>query len=169
MLISLFLSFGMCVFPRLGLAGLDTFERESVYERRTVCPNRSVGTDLVFLFPQALLAAIIVYVNLCRASREPVLTHQKLIAAAMHALSTATGKASDKGAHNTVNGYMAFILFSVAGLACKFAPFPPTLFLKRAFVNVSSKLIDCRHISHPIHGLDNLHAGAPFRWRVIGR
>ncbi|TFK88987.1 glycosyltransferase family 2 protein [Polyporus arcularius HHB13444] len=26
-------------------------------------------------------------------------------------------KASDKGAHNTVNGYMAFILFSVAGLA----------------------------------------------------
>ena len=31
--------------------------------------------------------------------------------------STATGKASDKGAHNTVNGYMAFILFSVAGLA----------------------------------------------------
>ncbi|RPD56704.1 glycosyltransferase family 2 protein [Lentinus tigrinus ALCF2SS1-7] len=30
---------------------------------------------------------------------------------------TATGKASDKGAHNTVNGYMAFILFSVAGLA----------------------------------------------------
>ncbi|KAL1946121.1 hypothetical protein VTO73DRAFT_15248 [Trametes versicolor] len=31
--------------------------------------------------------------------------------------TTATGKASDKGAHNTVNGYMAFILFSVAGLA----------------------------------------------------
>ncbi|KIP07919.1 glycosyltransferase family 2 protein [Phlebiopsis gigantea 11061_1 CR5-6] len=30
---------------------------------------------------------------------------------------TATGKASDKGAHNTVNGYLAFILFSVAGLA----------------------------------------------------
>ncbi|KAI0783497.1 glycosyltransferase family 2 protein [Abortiporus biennis] len=30
---------------------------------------------------------------------------------------TATGKASDKGAHATVNGYMAFILFSVAGLA----------------------------------------------------
>ncbi|KAI0738834.1 glycosyltransferase family 2 protein [Daedaleopsis nitida] len=30
---------------------------------------------------------------------------------------TATGKASDKGAKNTVNGYMAFILFSVAGLA----------------------------------------------------
>lgn len=30
---------------------------------------------------------------------------------------TATGKAADKGAHNTVNGYMAFILFSVAGLA----------------------------------------------------
>ncbi|OBZ71085.1 Chitin synthase 4 [Grifola frondosa] len=32
---------------------------------------------------------------------------------------TATGKASEKGAHNTVNGYMAFILFSVAGLACE--------------------------------------------------
>jgi len=30
---------------------------------------------------------------------------------------TATGKAADKGAHATVNGYMAFILFSVAGLA----------------------------------------------------
>ncbi|THH31616.1 hypothetical protein EUX98_g2593 [Antrodiella citrinella] len=30
---------------------------------------------------------------------------------------SATGKASDKGADNTVNGYMAFILFSVAGLA----------------------------------------------------
>ena len=35
-------------------------------------------------------------------------------------LSTATGKASDKGAQHTVNGYMAFILFSVAGLACAF-------------------------------------------------
>lgn len=33
--------------------------------------------------------------------------------------STATGKASDKGAHNTVNGYMAFVLFSVAGLSRK--------------------------------------------------
>ncbi|EKM49889.1 glycosyltransferase family 2 protein [Phanerochaete carnosa HHB-10118-sp] len=30
---------------------------------------------------------------------------------------TATGKASSKGAESTVNGYMAFILFSVAGLA----------------------------------------------------
>ncbi|KAI0073004.1 glycosyltransferase family 2 protein [Panus rudis PR-1116 ss-1] len=30
---------------------------------------------------------------------------------------SATGKASDVGAHNTVNGYMAFLLFSVAGLA----------------------------------------------------
>ncbi|KAH8082444.1 glycosyltransferase family 2 protein [Cristinia sonorae] len=30
---------------------------------------------------------------------------------------TATGKASDRGAHATVNGYMAFVLFSVAGLA----------------------------------------------------
>ncbi|TDL18313.1 glycosyltransferase family 2 protein [Rickenella mellea] len=29
----------------------------------------------------------------------------------------ATGKASDKGAQSTVNGYMAFVLFSVAGLA----------------------------------------------------
>lgn len=33
--------------------------------------------------------------------------------------SSATGKASDKGAHNTVNGYMAFVLFSVAGLSRK--------------------------------------------------
>nr|AZQ26798.1 putative chitin synthase 1 [Ganoderma lucidum]QDK64616.1 chitin synthase [Ganoderma lucidum] len=31
--------------------------------------------------------------------------------------NTATGKAADVGAHATVNGYMAFILFSVAGLA----------------------------------------------------
>jgi len=30
---------------------------------------------------------------------------------------TATGKAADKGAQATVNGYMAFLLFSVAGLA----------------------------------------------------
>ncbi|KDQ51532.1 glycosyltransferase family 2 protein [Jaapia argillacea MUCL 33604] len=33
------------------------------------------------------------------------------------AIVTATGKASSKGASSTVNGYMAFVLFSVAGLA----------------------------------------------------
>lgn len=32
-------------------------------------------------------------------------------------ISTATGKAASQGAKNTVNGYMAFVLFSVAGLA----------------------------------------------------
>lgn len=32
---------------------------------------------------------------------------------------TITGKAADKGAKKTVNGYMAFLLMSVAGLACK--------------------------------------------------
>lgn len=32
--------------------------------------------------------------------------------------SSATGKAADNGAQSTVNGYMAFVLFSVAGLAC---------------------------------------------------
>lgn len=37
---------------------------------------------------------------------------------------TATGKASDKGAQATVNGYMAFLLFSVAGLACGFRLHP---------------------------------------------
>jgi hypothetical protein len=36
--------------------------------------------------------------------------------------STATGKAATKGAAATVNGYMAFLLFSVAGLACKRVP-----------------------------------------------
>jgi chitin synthase len=35
------------------------------------------------------------------------------------AIVTATGKAATKGSAATVNGYMAFILFSVAGLACK--------------------------------------------------
>ena len=33
--------------------------------------------------------------------------------------SSATGNASTKGASSTVNGYMAFVLYSVAGLACK--------------------------------------------------
>jgi len=33
------------------------------------------------------------------------------------AIVAATGKASDRGATNTVNGYMAFLLYSVAGLA----------------------------------------------------
>lgn len=32
---------------------------------------------------------------------------------------TATGKAANEGAKQTVNGYMAFVLFSVAGLACE--------------------------------------------------
>jgi chitin synthase len=31
----------------------------------------------------------------------------------------ATGKAATEGAHNAVKGYMAFLLYSVAGLACK--------------------------------------------------
>jgi hypothetical protein len=31
---------------------------------------------------------------------------------------TATGKAAEKGSAAAVNGYMAFLLFSVAGLAC---------------------------------------------------
>jgi chitin synthase len=33
-------------------------------------------------------------------------------------------KADDKGAQATVAGYMAFVLFSVAGLACAYSPIP---------------------------------------------
>lgn len=70
------------------------------------------------LSPQALLAAIIVYVN---PTTLLVLSSNSCRG---YARSTATGKASEKGAHNTVNGYMAFILFSVAGLACECSLFP---------------------------------------------
>ncbi|KAI0345496.1 glycosyltransferase family 2 protein [Trametopsis cervina] len=53
-----------------------------------------------------------------RAFRTKVLLVWTLSNALLAAIIvTATGKASEKGAHNTVNGYMAFILFSVAGLA----------------------------------------------------
>ncbi|KAK7682323.1 Chitin synthase 4 [Cerrena zonata] len=71
-------------------------EQEDYYRnfRTNVSLSCSPSTDLSVLLAwtlsNALLAAVIV---------------------------TATGKASDKGAHNTVNGYMAFLLFSVAGLA----------------------------------------------------
>ncbi|KAJ8496271.1 hypothetical protein ONZ51_g1200 [Trametes cubensis] len=54
----------------------------------------------------------------CISAVEQVLLWWTLSNALLAAIIvTATGKASDKGAHNTVNGYMAFILFSVAGLA----------------------------------------------------
>lgn len=32
----------------------------------------------------------------------------------------ANAKASDSGANNSVKGYLTFLLFSVAGLACQF-------------------------------------------------
>ena len=37
---------------------------------------------------------------------------------------TATGKTQDQGAQNSVKGYMAFLLFSVAGLACAYSSSP---------------------------------------------
>jgi hypothetical protein len=40
-------------------------------------------------------------------------------------IRSATGNASTRGANNTVNGYMSFILFSVAGLACECHVIPP--------------------------------------------
>ena len=43
--------------------------------------------------------------------------------------STATGNAQDVGASKTVNGYMAFLLFSVAGLACKWTASEVTVFV----------------------------------------
>lgn len=97
--------------------------------------------------------------------------------------STATGKASDKGAHNTVNGYMAFVLFSVAGLACTcprfmkntfrtdvrtspplsciFPPFPLWPLLPR------TNFPRARARSHTILGVDDIHADTFIRWRVM--
>ncbi|KAI0698106.1 glycosyltransferase family 2 protein [Cytidiella melzeri] len=53
-----------------------------------------------------------------RAFRTNVLLVWTLSNVCLHPpLLEATGSAANQGAHNTVNGYMAFILFSVAGLA----------------------------------------------------
>lgn len=71
-------------------------------------------------------------------------------------VSTATGKAADKGASATVNGYMAFLLFSVAGLACES--------LKRAPLHAPPDLP--RLSSHPLHRIDDIHGYPSLCWRI---
>lgn len=71
----------------------------------------------------------------------------------------ATGKASDRGANKTVNGYMAFLLFSVAGLACEHG--------LRCFARMDDKtdmVIDC---SCPLHRLNHVHDHSDVRRGVI--
>ena len=104
---------------------------------------------------QGLLAAIIVYVN------PTMLTTPLSNSLSSCSHSTATGKASTEGAHKTVNGYMAFILFSVAGLACeRSTPCGPLGKCTRAH------WVSFIHNSHPLPRLDELHVGAPVCWRV---
>ena len=58
------------------------------------------------------------------------------------AITTTNSKVSDGGANNAVNGYMAFLLASVAGLACEFFSCPVIFFFTflRLFLSLSSSV-----------------------------
>ena len=71
------------------------------------------------------------------------------------AIVQANGKAEDQGAQNSVKGYMAFLLFSVAGLACEL--FFPFLCLCIDVLFSSS---------HSLYRLDDVHGHSVVRWRI---
>jgi hypothetical protein len=71
---------------------------------------------------------------------------------------SATDKAGDTSAQHAVSGYMAFVLFSVAGLACASSLVP----LRAARATLTA------HGSRALHRLVDVHARPALRRRVDG-
>lgn len=81
-----------------------------------------------------------------------VLTNALLAAA----ITTTNSKASDGGANKAVNGYMAFLLASVAGLA--------RAFLSLILIVIFADLIPI--YSHSLCRIDDVYGHSTLRWRV---
>lgn len=87
---------------------------------------------------------------------------------------SATGSAAAHGASKTVNGYMSFVLFSVAGLACTLS-----FFLFCDFFPLVSRVQPAESVhgicrvsvySYAILWIVSIHADSALCWRVsVGR